>query len=71
MVNGLVELCTMMLQLDPAIRATAAKCLTVEYFSELNAMSLEEIVAHASSLSFVYGEITDEEDEAEDMTEGR
>ena len=71
MVNGLVELCTMMLQLDPAIRATAAKCLTVEYFSELNAMSLEEIVAHATSLSFVYGEITDEEDEAEDMTEGQ
>ena len=68
MVNGLVELCTMMLQLDPAKRATAAECLNVEYFSELNAMPLEEIVAHATSLSFVYGEITDEEDEAEVAT---
>ena len=34
-------------------------------------MSLEEIVANATSLSFVYGEITDEEDEAEDGTEGQ
>lgn len=56
MVNEMVELCTMILQLDPAVRATASDCLKVDYFSELNGMTIEEIVARASDLRFVYDE---------------
>ena len=66
MVDEMVELCTMMLQLDPANRATASRCLSVNYFSDLNALSMEEIIHQATSLSFVYGDISEYDDELDD-----